>query len=228
MLTKAQPSLLLMTLIKKNYRVLIADDHGLILDGLKKIIQEFEEVDRVEAVNDKFKLMHALQHASYDILFLDIHFGDFDGRDLAKEIRTKYPDMILAAFTSFDDRETIQSTIHAGFHAFFLKSDDISEIAHWLKAGNFSTTYISTHTKLTYSEHSLKVDRKSRNGIHLSDREKEVLRLILEEYTSKQIAETMNLSEKTIENYRSNLMLKLEVTNIAGLVKKAILQGLLT
>jgi len=217
-----------MTTHKKSYRIIIADDHTLILEGLKKMMEGFQCVDAVETASDKVKLMHMLASQKFDVVFLDIHFGKADGREVAREIRIKYPDLVLAAFTSFDDKETIQSTIHEGFSAFFLKSDEASEIEKWLHLGDFSTNYVSVHTKLTYSEHSLSRDTKAKQTINLSAREKDVLRLILEELTSKEIADKMNLSEKTIENYRSNLMLKLNVVNTAGLVKKTILQGLLT
>jgi len=211
----------------KNYSILIADDHELILDGLKIVMKNIKCVNSVVVVKNKTELMAVLQNSSYDIVFLDIHFGEYDGRDVAKEIKAKYPKIILAAFTSFDDKDTIQSTVNAGFNAFFLKSDAIYEIERWLDKANFDAVYISEQTKITYSDFSLITDNKTKYHINLSIREKEVLHLILDENTSKQIAEKLFLSEKTIENYRSNLMLKLGVTNIAGLVKKTILLGLL-
>lgn len=217
-----------MTTSFKKYSVLIADDHELILDGLKMVIKKFNCVRNVDSVKNKSELDLILNKNSFDVVFLDIHFGDHDGRDVAKEIKLKYPKIILAAFTSFDDKDTIQSTVHAGFNAFFLKSDAINEIENWLNKANFDTVYISEQTKTTYSDFVLITDIKQKHNISLSLKEKEMLRLILDEHTSKQIAEKLFLSEKTIENYRSNLMLKLGVTNIAGLVKKTILLGLLT
>ena len=212
---------------KMGYNVLIADDHQLILGGLKVVMQEIESVSHVDTVTNKAELYAVLKERSYDILFLDIHFGTNDGREIARELRMEYPEMILAAFTSFDDKDTIQSTINAGFNAFFLKSDTIDDIAGWLQHADFSKVHISAKTKITYTELTLVKDSRAKHVIHLSDREKEILRLILDEHTTKQIAEKMFLSEKTIENYRTNLMIKLDASNIAGLVKKTILLGLL-
>lgn len=209
------------------YHILIGDDHELILNGLKDLLSKIEEVALVDTAGNKADLLAAITLKSYDIVFLDIHFGRHDGRDIAIELKQHFPGMVLAALTSFDDKDTIQSTAHAGFHAFFLKSDDVKEIAEWIKRGEFDTMYLSQQTKNAYTQHTLVKDNKVKHLIHLTDREKEILRLILDEHTTRQIAEKMFLSEKTIENYRTNLMHKLDATNIAGLVKKTILLGLL-
>lgn len=216
-----------MTTYNAPYTILVADDHELILDGLKNVMQTIKVVEKVNTAKNKVELMNELKSNIYHIVFLDIHFGEYDGRDIAKEIKKTYPTIILAAFTSFDDKDTIQSTINAGFNAFFLKSDSMQEIENWLNSATFDTVFISAQTKITYSDLNLITDYKVKNHINLSAKEKEVLRLILDENTTKQIAEKLNLSDKTIENYRSNLMIKLDATNIAGLVKKTILLGLL-
>lgn len=209
------------------YKVLIGDDHELILNGLKDLLSKIEEVTLVDAANSRSELMAAVALKLYDIIFLDIHFGKHDGRDIAIELKSKFPNIVLVALTSFDDKDTIQSTANAGFNAFFLKSDDVQEIAEWIKRGEFDTMYLSKQTQNAYAHHTLMKDNKAKHSIQLSDREKEILRLILDEHTTKEIAEKMFLSEKTIENYRTNLMHKLDATNIAGLVKKTILLGLL-
>ncbi len=211
----------------KKYKVLIGDDHELILNGLADLLSKIQEVAQVDAVNNRADLMVSVAAKEYDIVFLDIHFGKHDGRDIAVELKHKFPDIILVALTSFDDKDTIQSTANAGFNAFFLKSDDVSEIANWIKGGEFDMMYLSVKTQSAYAQHTLMKDNKAKHSIHLTEREKEILRHILDEKTTKQIAEKMFLSEKTIENYRTNLMHKLDATNLAGLVKKTILLGLL-
>ena len=210
-----------------SYNILIGDDHELILNGLKVLLAAVDEVASVDTVNNRTDLLAAIALKNYNIIFLDIHFGTSDGREIAVELKQKFPDVVLAALTSFDDKDTIQSTANAGFNAFFLKSDDVSEIVDWVKAGAFDTMYLSRQTQGAYAQHTLAKNNKAKHQLQLSDREKEILRLILDEHTTKQIAGKMFLSEKTIENYRTNLMHKLDATNIAGLVKKTILLGLL-
>lgn len=211
----------------KKYKVLIGDDHELILSGLKDLLSKIDEVALVDAVNNRMDLVKMATAKNYDIIFLDIHFGKHDGREIAVELKNKLPHIVLVALTSFDDKDTIQSTANAGFNAFFLKSDDVAEIAKWIKAGDFEKMYLSVQTQNAYAHHTLMKDNKAKHSIQLSEREKEILKLILDEKTTKQIAEKMFLSEKTIENYRTNLMFKLDASNLAGLVKKTILLGLL-
>ena len=215
-----------MTLNSK-FNILIADDHELILEGLKLQLLDVEEIKQVSIAKNKNELNNILSKNKIDIIFLDIHFGAYDGREIAIERKKNYPNILLAAFTSFDDKETIQTTINSGFDAFFLKTDSIDEMKNWLRKHDFEKMYISSKTKLTYSDFEKKADEREKQHIVLSNREKIILQLILDEKTTKQIAAELFLSVKTIENYRNNIMLKLDAHNLAGMVKKTILLGLL-
>ena len=213
--------------LMSKYSILIADDHELILKGLQDFLSTIETIKKVDSAQNYKEILFNLEQNKYDFVFLDIHFGNEDGRNVGKFIRKNYPLTKLIALTSFNDLETIQSTINAGFNAFFLKSDDLNEIKQWLLAEDFEQVYISSSAKNIYTQFHLIKDSKEIHSISISQKEKEVLTLIMEEFTTKQIAEKMFLSQKTIEGYRANLMHKLDVTNIAGLVKKTILLGLL-
>lgn len=211
----------------RKLNVLLGDDHQLILNGLSDLLSKISAVESVDCANSANDLLEATKLKEYDIVFLDIHFGSSDGRDLARQLLAVQPGLVLAALTSFDDQETIQTVVNSGFKAFFLKSDDLNEIAEWIEKASFETVYLSSQTRFNYSNKLLLNDSKSKSQIQLSAREKQVLKLIMAEYTTKKIAEELFLSDKTIENYRSSLMLKLEVTNLTGLIKKTLLLGLL-
>ncbi|WP_341903883.1 response regulator transcription factor [Fluviicola taffensis] len=211
----------------KQLNILLGDDHQLILNGLKEALLKVPAVSNVDCANNGADLLEAAKQSNYDIVFLDIHFGNADGREIASQLLKTQAHLILAALTSFDDPETIQTTVNAGFKAFFLKSDDITELVDWIEKMSFDTFYLSQQTKASYTNQALFNDAKRKAHIQLTSREKQVLTLIMAEYTTKKIAEELFLSEKTIENYRSSLMLKLEVTNLTGLVKKTLLLGLL-
>lgn len=211
----------------KQLTILLGDDHQLITNGLRDVLLKIPAVLNVDCANNSTDLLEATKQCNYDIVFLDIHFGNADGREIATQLLEKQPNLVLAALTSFDDQETIQTTVNAGFKAFFLKSDDITELVEWIEKMSFDTFYLSQQTKASYTNQSLFNDAKRKAHIQLTLREKQVLKLIMAEYTTKKIAEELFLSEKTIENYRSSLMLKLDVTNLTGLVKKTLLLGLL-
>ncbi len=206
--------------------IVIGDDHELILKGLSDRLCLLENVSTVDIAQSSDELLLKIERKQYDVVFLDIHFGVNDGRDIAKKIKEIWPTTILAALTSFDTEETVQSALNVGFKAFFLKTDSLAEIEKWVKQASFENVYLSSETTKIFSYKSLQLNNKTLTNISISNREKEVLNLIVEEFTTKRIAEELCLSEKTIENYRASLMLKMDVTNIAGLVKKAILLGL--
>ena len=131
----------------------------------------------------------------------------------------------IIALTSLDDADSIKTTLASGADGYLIKSDNIDEINKAIEEINKGNKYISNTVKSKYLASELTGNTSQK--IHLTPREKQILKLIMDEQTTKQIADALFLSEKTVENYRSNMMSKLDVKNIAGLVKKAILDGLL-
>jgi DNA-binding NarL/FixJ family response regulator len=167
------------------------------------------------------ELKEALKKEKFDVLLLDIHFGKHDGREIIQEINQLMPGMKIIALTSHADAVTIKSSVNAGFDGYLLKIDGREEIENALKAVTNNEKYFSPKTQQFFFE-----TQTSKNTVELTEREKEILQLIVQEKTTREIAEQLFLSEKTIETHRGNIMLKLEVRNIAGMVKKAIMQGL--
>ena len=202
-------------------KILLADDHFLVLEGLEVLLSTFEFVEKTERVLDFVQLKDTLTEENFDVLLLDIHFGKHDGREIIGEIKQMAPDMKIIALTSHADSVTITSSVNAGFDGYLLKIDGRDEIEKALKAVTNDEKYFSPKTQQVFFEMNA-----SKNNVELTEREKEILQLIVQEKTTKEIADQLCLSEKTIETHRASLMQKLEVKNIAGMVKKAIMQGL--
>jgi len=203
-------------------KILLADDHFLVLEGLEVLLSTFEFVEKTERVLDFVQLKDTLTEENFDVLLLDIHFGKHDGREIIGEIKQMAPDMKIIALTSHADSVTITSSVNAGFDGYLLKIDGRDEIEKALKAVTNDEKYFSPKTQQVFFEMNA-----SKNNLELTEREKEILQLIVQEKTTKEIADQLCLSEKTIETHRASLMQKLEVKNIAGMVKKAIMQGLI-
>ena len=202
-------------------KLLLADDHFLVLDGLELLLSTFDFVENTKGVLNYSQLKEVLATDSYDVLLLDIHFGKFDGRIVLGEIKKEYPDLKAIALTSYSDMATIKSAINVGFDGYLLKTDGRNEIEKALKAVILGEKYFSSQTQQTFFE-----NQTSNINLDLTQREKEVLQLIVQEKTTKEIAVALFISEKTVETHRGNLMLKLEARNIAGVVRKAIMLGL--
>jgi len=202
-------------------KILLADDHFLVLEGLEVLLSTFNFVEKTHSVLNFVNLKEILEDENFDVLLLDIHFGKHDGREIIGEIKEMVPNMKIIALTSHADSATIKSSVNAGFDGYLLKIDGREEIEKALKAVTNDEKYFSPKTQQVFFEVNA-----SKNKITLTEREKEILQLIVHEKTTKEIAEQLCLSEKTIETHRSNIMQKLDVKNIAGMVKKAIMEGL--
>ncbi len=202
-------------------KILLADDHFLVLDGLEVLLSTFEFVEKTQSVLNFVQLKDILNEENFDVLLLDIHFGKHDGREIIGEIKQIAPTMKIIALTSHSDSTTIKTSVNAGFDGYLLKIDGRDEIEKALKAVTNNEKYFSPKTQQVFFELN-----SSKNNVELTEREKEVLQLIVQEKTTKEIADQLCLSEKTIETHRAAIMQKLEVKNIAGMVKKAIMQGL--
>ncbi len=202
-------------------KILIADDHFLFLDGLELLLSTLEFVEKTATAGNYFELKNELLQEDFDVLLLDIHFGKHDGREILSEIKELKPKMKVLALTSHSDSATIKSSVNAGFDGYLLKIDGRNEIENALKAVAQDEKYFSSKTQQVFFE-----TQTTKTKVELTERELEILQLIVEEKTTKEIAEKLFLSEKTIETHRGNLMLKLEARNIAGMVRKAIMLGL--
>lgn len=202
-------------------KILIADDHFLVLEGLEMLLNTFDFVEKVVKIEDFNQLKSAMEQAKFDILLLDIHFGRHDGREIISEIKQLNLNMKIIALTSHSDSSTIKSAISSGFDGYLLKIDGRNEIETALKQVMDGEKYFSSKTQQVFFE-----AQTSKTKVDLTERELEVLQLIVQEKTTKEIADQLFLSEKTIETHRGNIMLKLEARNIAGIVRKAIMLGL--
>src|SRR5690606_14078843 len=202
-------------------KVIVADDHFLVLDGLEVLLSTFDFVDSINIANNYAELKNELNQTKFDLLLLDIDFGNYDGRKIFHEIKENNPDLKIIALTSYTDPEVIKSTANAGFDGYLLKTDQRNEIQTAMLKVMKGEKYFSPKTQAAFFETVNKNEK-----IELTERETEILELIVKEKTTKEIAEILFLSEKTIESHRGNIMVKLNVRNIAGMVRKAITENL--
>lgn len=200
--------------------IIIADDHKIILEGLELLLSTFDFINQVDKAIIEDELLSLLDNSLPDIILLDISFGKSDGRILCKQLKKLYPKLKLIALTSHGDVATVKSSIQAGFDGYLLKSEDRESVMEALHQVQQGSQYFSPQVKEIFFQQGIATHK-----VNLTKREEEVLNLIIEEKTTKEIAQVLFISEKTVENHRANLMLKLDAKNLAGLVKKAIIMG---
>ncbi len=209
-------------------RVAITDDHPTVRSGLETMLQTQPEIEITASYASGNALLSGLQQEQPDLLLLDIHLPDIPGNELVKIIGEKYPAIHIIILTGANSAFLIKSLYSSGVKGYLLKTSGQEQLLAAINQVVNGEIYLSADIKDILSKSAL----KQKPGItytneELTDREKEILQLISEEYTSQQISERMHLSPRTIENYRLGLMQKLEVKNIAGLIRKAIFMGII-
>jgi len=200
--------------------ILFADDHPLLLDGLKNaVINKFPSARLFTAIN-KNELFDQLKVHPISILIQDLKFGDSNAKDFLKEIKSTYPNLKILILSSVSDNVSIQQMMQRA-NGYVIKSEPIEEIFNALEAFINNQNYLSAEVTKKLKE------LVPHNEIILTKREREVLAVIMKEKSIKEIALTLEISEKTVEMHRSNLFTKLDVKNITGLVKKVLALNLL-
>lgn len=203
-------------------KILIADDHSLIIDGFVTVIKNHDTSIGCYTATNKHELFDILETKNVNVLFQDVMFGKNDARDFVKEIKEKYPSLKIIIVSTLEDKLTVETLFKQGVDGYLVKSDTSSEIINALITVLEDKKYISDSITRQGGNSTFK-----KNTIILTSREKEILSLILKEKTTKEIADEVFLSQKTVENHRANLFIKFGVKNMAGLVKQAILEGFL-
>ncbi|WP_333820480.1 response regulator transcription factor [Ohtaekwangia sp.] len=211
-------------------RVVIADDHKIIRVGLNAILQLESDVEVVAEAENGTEVMDILKGKIVDVILMDIDMGNPNGIDTTYKIKTDFPDVKVLALTQHEERDYIVKMLEAGASGYLLKNcgrDELLAAIHAVVNGDsyFSQSVSATLLKaITDLKGGLKPASKANTP--LSDREIEVLRLIVEEYSNAEIAEKLFISVRTVDTHRRNLLEKLQAKNTAGLVKYAIEKGL--
>ena len=161
-----------------------------------------------------------LKNTPADIILLDINLPDINGMELCKYIKQHYPAIYIIALTGFKEYFYMQKMIHYGASGYLLKNALSEEITEGIRTVYGGTKYFSEEAS------SILKSRKEKGGIFLTVRETELLSLIIEGYTNREIADKLFLGVETINSYRKNLLLKLGVKNTAAMVKLAITEKL--
>lgn len=208
--------------------VAITDDHPLVIDGVVKALSPYKKFWIQGTFLNGTGLLAHLQKEQPDILLLDIQMPGLPGDELAKTIHEQYPAIGIIALTGFDSPIYIRSMIHNGCRGYLLKSADQQTLVTAIQTVYEGSQYLEASIKEIMLDYSLAASGK-RTGQHpaLTTREKEILSLITEEYTSAEIAQKLFLGQRTVEKYRLQLLQKLQVKNTAGLVKVALQMGLI-
>jgi DNA-binding NarL/FixJ family response regulator len=209
------------------YQIILADDHPLFREGVKRIVESSPELKVVGEVNDGLMLLELLKKSTPQMVILDISMPALPGIEATRRIKTLYPDVQVLILTMHKSEEHLSRAVSAGAAGYLLKEDAPADLITAIKTIRTGGTYIS---KLIREQMAHIFEEKHRGGPGspagpLTKREIQVLHLTAEGKTSKEIADMLLISRMTVHNHRANIKRKLNINRNAALVKYALEKG---
>lgn len=211
-------------------RIAITDDHALFRKSLSLLVGSFENMEvLLEASNGK-DLLEKLKSVSVDILLLDIEMPEMDGFETSQKISELYPNIKVLILTLRNEEDVIRKLMSIGIHGYFTKNTDPSELRNAISRLNDGGFYFEK--SLTAIIQNILEDStiisKAQEVLIFTEREMEIVRLTLKEYSGTQIAYELNISPKTVEKHKRNLMEKIGSKNFIGVLVYALLHDFIS
>jgi len=206
-------------------RVLIADDHAMIRDGLGALLRDDARIEVVGTAADGREALRLAAELRPDVVVMDIAMPELNGMEALRELRAASPDARVLILSMFSTLEHVQQAFNAGASGYLLKESAGAELKNAIEQVNSGRRYLSRQIEAQASE--LLARRAQHTPLEsLSRRERQILQLVVEGKSSTEIGKTLHLSAKTVETYRSRMMQKLGVDGVPALVKFAVAHGL--
>jgi len=207
-------------------RVILADDHTMFRRGLKALLER-EEIEVVGEAEDGLDAVKLASNLAPDFAILDMSMPNLNGIETAREIHKHSPDIKIIILTMFEDDTSVYEALRANVRGYVLKTQAPTDLTQALQELEQGRQYISPCIAKNIVQDYLHREKEDPDH-QLTSRERQVLQLVAEGNATKQIANIMNLTSKTIESHRYRLMKKLGSSNIAGLVRHAVRMGLVS
>lgn len=212
-----------------SYGIVLADDHVLVRQGLRRILEGMADLEVVGEANDGLELLNLLNQLTPHMVILDIFMPNLRGIEAIHEIKKIRPEVKVLILTMHKDKEYLYLALSAGAKGYLLKEDADKELFSAIEKIRQGKTYISPHFSEEVVDDLVQIGRGDAKAIFeidpLTTREREVLKLVAEGKSSKEIAHVLFISVLTVNNHRANIMEKLNLNKATDLVKYAIRKG---
>ena len=208
-------------------KILLADDHELFIEGLAELIKKRTDIELVGRAKDGNKAIEQAEKIKPDVVLMDIAMPDLNGIKASKQILAKFPDMKIIMLSMYNSRELIVESLRAGARGYILKectSEELYESITCVMSGNYYIARSSLAVMVEDYLRLLKADERNSARL-LSEREREVLKLLAEGKNTKEIAYDLSISKNTVDVHRRHIMEKTGCSSMAGLVRYAIREG---
>jgi two-component system response regulator NreC len=205
-------------------KVLLVDDHQIILDGIKSLLENTPDIQVVATANDGNEALNTLKLITVDVILMDIDMPKLNGIDATRQIHEKYKDVRVIMLTMHSESAMIKNMIEIGAHGYLLKNSSKEELLDAIYKVAKAEKYFSSDVTM-----SLLNPEKSKTSdikIDFTQREIEIIQLLADGLTNKEIGDKLFISHRTVDTHRTNIMKKVSVNNVAGLISFAIKNGL--
>jgi DNA-binding NarL/FixJ family response regulator len=212
-------------------KVLIVDDHTLVRSGIRSLLALVEGIEVVGEASDGKEALEKTRQLMPDVVLMDLAMPVMGGLEATRRLRREFPRTQVLALTQYDDSEYVIPIIEAGARGFVTKMSAFSELATAIQAAHRGESYLSnTAATALVEEYQQKIPTEGEQDPYqqLTDREREVLKLIADGHTGREIAEMLVVSPKTVEWYKNSLMNKLSIHGRTELIKYAIRKRVIT
>jgi DNA-binding NarL/FixJ family response regulator len=214
----------------KPLKLLLADDHHLFLDGLKSLLNKEKDIVVADAVNTGTDALRLALSNQYDVCLLDISMPGMDGIEVCKKVKAANANQKIIMLTTYDDNGIITEMIHTGVNGYLLKNCTKLQLLEAIRTVGSGRLYFTdeAHRAIMNNYSALvKEQRKPKTQPILTPRETEIVQLLAREFTNEKIAHELQISYRTVETHRKNIMQKTGAHNLAGLLKFAYDQKIL-
>jgi DNA-binding NarL/FixJ family response regulator len=206
-------------------KILLVDDHQIILDGLKSLLKSTDDISVSGEANNGREALRILEILEIDVILIDIDMPVMNGIDALKEINARFPKLKVIILSMHKEAGMIKSLMDLGAHGYLLKSCAQDELINAIRKVAAGQSYFSTDVTMALLKPSGTSTTEEKSEL-LTERETEILKLIAEGFSNKEIGTKLFISHRTVDTHRTNLMKKLDVSNIAGLISYAIKNGI--
>ena len=208
----------------KRIRVIIVDDHAVVRGGLRLFLLAFEDLELVGEAGNGEQALRLCEQAQPDVILMDLVMPGMNGVQATRKIREGYPQIQVIALTSFDEEDLVQRALEAGAISYLLKNVSASELAAAIRAAHAGRPTLAPEAAQALIEST----RPSRLGYDLTDREREVLAVMIEGMSNAEIAESLTISRSTAKFHVSSILSKLGVSSRAEAVSLALQRHLVS
>lgn len=214
----------------KAFRILLADDHALVRAGIRELVQKISGIEVIGEASGGRQALELIESLSPDLVLLDIGMKELNGLEVAARVNRDFPKVKTLILSMHNNEEYVLRALRVGASGYILKDSAIAELQLAIDAVRNNKTYLSPSISRNAIDNYLNrtsAPGKSTALEQLTPRQREILQLIAEGRSTKEIAGDLNLSAKTVETHRAQLMERLDIYDVASLVRYAMRVGLI-